>query len=107
MFVYQVGEFCEYEGGGWSLIVADNENTFENAVKVLVEYHAEKRERYAEVLREMELDDEDMEYWMGAVGEQNRIIESIRSRKSLDELKRLEIEGTTDVVSIWKTEVVE
>lgn len=107
MFVYQVGEFCEYEGGGWSLIVADNENTFKNAVKVLVEHHAEKRERYAEVPKEIELDDEDMEYWKGAVDEQDRIISSIRSCKSLDELNRLEIEGTTDVVSIWKTEVVE
>lgn len=107
MFVYQVGEFCEYEGGGWSLIVADNENTFKNAVKVLVEHHAEKRERYAEVPKEIELDDEDMEYWKGAVDEQDRVINSIRSCTSLDELNGLKIEGTTDVVSIWKTEVVE
>lgn len=106
MFVYQVGEFCEYEGGGWSLIVADNENAFKNAVKVLVEYHAEKRERYAELLKKMELED-GREYWREAVDKEDKIIKSIRSCKSLDELNGLEIEGTTDVVSIWKTEVVE
>lgn len=106
MYVYQVGEFCEYEGGGWSLIVADNENTFKNAVKVLVEHHAEKRERYAEVLKKMELED-GQEYWREAVDKEDEIIKSIRSCKSLDKLNGLEIEGTTDVVSIWKTEVVE
>lgn len=107
MYVYQVGEFCEYEGGGWSLIVADNENTFKNAVKVLVEHHAEKRERYAEILKQVELDGSDTEIWRDAVDEEDRVVESIRSCKSLDELNGLEIVGTTDVVSIWKTEVVE
>ena len=34
MQVYSVGEFCQHEGGGWSLLVADNENAFANIKKI-------------------------------------------------------------------------
>ena len=104
MQIYSVGEFCQHEGGGWSLLVADNENAFENIKKVLIEHHEEERQRYLDFA-----DDEDSDNfnWDKDIQGHTEIIELVRNATCIEDINNKEIPPWNhDVIRIRKETII-
>ena len=86
MQVYSVGEVCQLAGGSWSLLVADNENAFENIKKVLIEHHEEERQRYLDFA-----DDEDNFNWDEDIQGHTEIIELVHNATCIEDINNKEI----------------
>ena len=86
MQVYSVGEDCQLEGGSWSLLVADNENAFENIKKVLIEHHEEERQRYLDFD-----DDEDNFNWDKDIQGHTEIIKLVHNATCIEDINNKEI----------------
>lgn len=104
MEVYSVGEFCKYEGGGWSLLVHDNENALSNIKKVLIDHHTEELNRYTE----FQNDDDDTLDWTDEIVGHQFIIDLVNKATSIDDIKNTEIPPFChDVIRIYKLTILE
>lgn len=100
MQVYSVGEFCQHEGGGWSLLVADNENAFMNIQKVLIDHHQEQVTRYEGWI------EEDPE-WQKDVDGHNFIINLVKDATCIEDFNNKEIPPWNhDVIRISKETII-
>lgn len=88
MQVYSVGEFCQHEGGGWDILVADNENTLDNIKKVLIEHHEEERQRYLDFAYD---EDSDNFNWDADIEGHTEIIELIYNADCIEDINNKEI----------------
>lgn len=102
MQVYSVGEFCQHEGGGWSMLVADNENAFANIQKVLIDHHEEEITRY-----EGWIEERDAFEWQKDIDGHQEIIDLIKNSKSIEDLNHKEIPPWNhDVIRIGKQTII-
>lgn len=103
MEVYTVGEFCQHEGAGWSLLVADNENTFANIQKVLIDHHQEQITRY-----EGWIEERDAFEWQKDIDGHQKIIDLVKNAKSIEDFNNKEIPPWNhDVIRIGKQKIID
>lgn len=101
--VYSVGEFCQYEGGGWSVLVADNENAFENIKKVLIEHHEKERQRYLDYA----YDEDSVNFKVKDIEGHTEIIELVHNATCIEDINNKEIPPWThNVIRIGKQTII-
>lgn len=106
MFIYEVGEFCQNEGGGWSVMIADNDGAFENARNVLEKKHANEARSRIKMLKDDECSDI-KELLMKGIEEERQVLNFLRSAKSIEDLHGYKLPVGSDVIRIRKCEVIE
>ena len=102
MQVYSVGEFCQHEGGGWDSLVADNENTFKNIQKVLIDHHQEQVTRY-----EGWAEERDGMEWQKDIDGHKEIIDLVKNATRIEDINNKEIPPWNhDVIRINKQTII-
>ena len=107
-FVYSVGEFCQHEGGGWSVLVANNENTFANIQKVLIDHHEEQAAQYERWVKEDE-EEEDINSlsWHKDIEGHNSIAHLVKNATCIKDINNKEIPPYNhDVIRITKKTII-
>lgn len=103
MKVYSVGENCIHEGAGWSLLVADNENSIENIKNVIIDNYLDDIAMYYDCWTE---DNEDSEYWKGKVLKLKDSIEYISGCNDVESMQGYQSERGSYAVDIRLMEVI-
>lgn len=102
MQVYSVGEFCQHEGNGWSLLVADNENAFANIKKVLIDHHQEQVTRYEGWVKEP-----DGVMHQKSIDGHNLIIDLVKNATRIEDFNNTEIPPWNhDVIRVNKQTII-
>lgn len=106
MFVYQVGEFCSIDGGGWYEIVADNNDALANTKRELLKAHEIEITSLKESLNDDFYEDE-KDLIMSLLEVEAEFVKRIKEAVSFDELNKIKVNGSTMRITIARKEVVE
>lgn len=106
MKVFEVGEFCRYEGGGWSVLVEDNDQLLRKAKDILADHHDDELKGVNEYLAGV---DEDDKFFARHMEDRKikltELLEKIRSAENINDLVLIELPNGSDEISICEREV--
>lgn len=107
MRVFEVGEFCRHEGGGWSVLVEDSDQLLSKAKGILTDHHDDELKQIEDYLAGVDEEDKHFARHMEKRKVKlTELLEKIRNAESINDLSAIELPNGSDVISIRERKVL-